>query len=452
MPANIVLRNLTNPPVKGNSSPIIATRSDLRDGSRTSDPVVPDPEPGAAPVISSVTDNGNGTLTIQGINFGSKITQSPVVWDMGSDFRNLNVPLTGHAAATDGASIASAGIFNKAFGTITTTRPHRHPRIDRHYFGAETTLAFCPYGPLLRSDTQSRKHYSCFRIRVPADLRKVRTSAISTMTGTFDQGEPGELGEPITVTVGGNDYPGRLIAIKNGLMSFAATGVSISSGTGQVLVAGDLSGASATLDTTAEGFKGSPSGKLYRINQQARDGVLSVLALGIEQVWIESNLNGVDSISMDRYADKLSYEAAANYGDWLFVETYQDWSTPSALTAQSMIIGGKGRVTSELPAVDGSVNYIDMPLSILMIGMDASANHNLNIDFGEVYVDETPQRVVIGDNADYSLCSNVEVQYVKSWGDSEITAEFYQGAFDSLSGKHLFIFNAQNQPFYAGQL
>jgi hypothetical protein len=87
-----------------------------------------------------------------------------------------------------------------------------------------------------------------------------------------------------------------------------------------------------------------------------------------------------------------------------------------------------------------------------MIGMDASVNHHLNIDFGEVYIDETPQRVVIGDNADYSLCSNVETQYVKSWLDNEIKAELYQGAFDSLSGKHLFIFDEQNQPFYVGPL
>lgn len=412
---------------------------------------------GGTPELSwsadTLTDGGIITIATDGTNsFGSKVTQSPVVWDMGSDFRNLNVPLSGHAAATDGTSIASAGIFNQAFGTITTTRPQRHPRIDRHYFGSETTLAFCPYGPLLRSDTQSRKSYSCFRIRVPVDLRKVRTSAISSVTGTFDQGEPGELGEPITVTVGGNDYPGRIIAIKNGLMSFSATGVSISSGTGQVLVTGDITGASAILDTTLEGFKGAPSGKLYRINQQAINGVLSVLALGIEQVWIESNLDGVDAIAMDRYANKLSYDAAANYGDWIFVETYQDWSNPSALTAQSMIIGGKGRVTSELPPVDGSSNYLDVPLSILMIGMDSSANHNLNIEFGEVYVDETPKRVVIGDNADYSLCSNVEVQYVKAWADDEIKAELYQGAFDGLSGKHLFIFNEQNQPSYVGQL
>lgn len=34
MPANIVLRNLSNPPVKGNVEPIIATREDLRSGAR----------------------------------------------------------------------------------------------------------------------------------------------------------------------------------------------------------------------------------------------------------------------------------------------------------------------------------------------------------------------------------------------------------------------------------
>lgn len=57
MPSNIVLRNLTPKTVKANSAPVIATRSDLRDGSRTGSGGI---DPGPAPGPQRITGTGFG--------------------------------------------------------------------------------------------------------------------------------------------------------------------------------------------------------------------------------------------------------------------------------------------------------------------------------------------------------------------------------------------------------
>lgn len=56
IPANIVLRNLTTPPIKGAVSPLIATASGLRNGTRNQTPA-PGPAPAVTPVGTEVAAN-----------------------------------------------------------------------------------------------------------------------------------------------------------------------------------------------------------------------------------------------------------------------------------------------------------------------------------------------------------------------------------------------------------
>ena len=58
MPANIILKNLTNPPKKAGESPKIATRSDLRDGARGAGGSDPNPtDPGEPWIFTESFDN-----------------------------------------------------------------------------------------------------------------------------------------------------------------------------------------------------------------------------------------------------------------------------------------------------------------------------------------------------------------------------------------------------------
>jgi hypothetical protein len=254
----------------------------------------------------------------------------------------------------------------------------------------------------------------------------------------------------LTVTISGTDYSGNLIAIFDGKMALSVDGASITSGTGLIGVTGLESGATATLNSGQTGYAGAPAAKLYRINQGALDGVLSVLQLGVEQFWIESNASGVDEIRMQRFDNGPDFTAAALPGEWFFVEMTQDWSDGSALTGTARLIGSQGQSIMSIPAQNGAANWDDLPVLLLGIGLDSSVDHKLNVEFGEVVIDETAQRVAIGNNSNYDLCTQIEVQRVKTWDASKITAEAYQGAFDSLSGKYLFVFDESNNVIGSG--
>ena len=403
--------------------------------------------------ITGLSSGETITITTDGTeNFGTKITSTPVIWDMGADFRQFDAALTGHADATNGDLIKDSGIVTNAVGEINTARGNRHPEIDRHYVGLATTSVKLPYNDLLRVNSTSRKHYSCFRMRLPVDVRSVRTIPITSIAGTFVQGDLGELGEAATATISGTDYAANVIHVFDTKMVISVPGFSILSTTGQIDVTGLDSGATATLDTTLTGYVGAPAAKFYRINQEANDGVLAILQISTEQFWIESNLSGEDEIKQDRNTYALDFSQSVSDGQWFFVEMTQDWSYGAALTATARIIGDKGQEFTEIPPQDGSGNWLDIPVRILIMGLDSSVDHKLNVDFGEIMVDETPQRVAIGDNSDYDLCTAVEVQRVKSWSSTEIKAEVYKGAFGSLSDKYIFIFDESNSPTLVGQI
>jgi hypothetical protein len=85
MPANIVLRDLTNPPKKGNTSPIIATRADLRDGVRGNSGVSNPPgETGVSfafgdSALGGSVENGVLTITTDGaLDFGA-VGPEPII-------------------------------------------------------------------------------------------------------------------------------------------------------------------------------------------------------------------------------------------------------------------------------------------------------------------------------------------------------------------------------------
>lgn len=68
----------------------------------------------------------------------------------------------------------------------------------------------------------------------------------------------------------------------------------------------------------------------------------------------------------------------------------------------------------------------------------------------DVYVDDSWCRVVIGDSATYSSCTKREPQPPSAWADGSITITVNKGAFDSLSGKHLFVVDNDDNVFYVG--
>jgi hypothetical protein len=57
----------------------------------------------------------------------------------------------------------------------------------------------------------------------------------------------------------------------------------------------------------------------------------------------------------------------------------------------------------------------------------------------DVYIDDTWQRVEIGDNATYSSCTHREIQIPTAWSDTSITATLNQGSFENGSTGYVFV-------------
>lgn len=390
-------------------------------------------------------------------SFGSKITSAPVVWDMGQDVRFSGVADATHAGASDGVAVSDLGILT-GDAHLTTTRSHRHARVNRHYAalgasGADNDASL-HYDSHLNASSASRKFYSSFHIRLAANPRYIDTVPYSSLAGTFDTGTAGELGEALTITVNSVEYQANIVDIDNptsGRLTIYSPNVTLSSLSGIVSIVGSTSGATASLDFTGS-YSATPAAKLWRINQESTNGVLAIAQVGIEQFWIESNLSNVDEIGMARGTYGASFADVADPGDYIFVELFVDWSNPAALTATLDFVGPKGHISKTIPGVDGSANYLDVPVKILGIGLDSSPTHPLAVDWGEAYADETGQRVAIGNAATYAACTEIELQYISSWSDTAIEGEFNLGAFDSLTGKYFYWFDSSNTPHLVAEL
>jgi len=60
----------------------------------------------------------------------------------------------------------------------------------------------------------------------------------------------------------------------------------------------------------------------------------------------------------------------------------------------------------------------------------------------DVYLDNTPQRVEIGDNATWANCTHREIQIPSAWSDTSITVTLNQGSFSDFGNQYLYIIDS----------
>lgn len=408
--------------------------------------------------VSGVYADGGSVTIAKASGLGTKAQAAPIVWDMGSDVRINGTPNASHAELADG--VAPTGVYTSGNDNvqITTTRAQRHARIDRHYATAlHVGDANIGADNVLNAASAARKFFTAFRIRLPADPCYIDGVNFTDLTGTFREGIAGEIGEAVTIAYDGQSYTGWILAIGDvasgygaGRLGLYSPTLVINSTTTPFTITGNESGATANC-TTGGSYRALSSGKLWRINQEAADGILTVVQFANEQFWIESNATSVDSVAMNRTTYAPSLASVTTFPGWVYVEQFIDFSTTSAVTATLGVFGELGSDINTIPATDCSVNALNTPIKICSFGFDGSVEHPFCVDFGEFYADDTPQRVAICDSATYSSSTQVELCRVTAWSDTEISVSIYQGAHSSLTGKYLYIFNASNTPTLVGQ-
>lgn len=409
-------------------------------------------------VSGTFADGGSVTIAKAAGGFGTKAQAAPIVWDMGADVRLNGTPDTSHAELADGATpsgVYSSGVDN---AQVTTSRTQRHTRIDRHYATAlHVGNSEVGASSALNAASAARKFYTAFRIRLPADPRYIDGVNFTDLVGEFREGVAGEIGEAVTIAYDSQNYTGWILAIGDvasgygaGRLGLYSPTLSITSATTPFTITGNESGATANC-TTGGSYRALSSDKLWRINQEAADGILTVVQFGNEAFWIESNVASVDSVAMSRTAYAPSLAAATNFPGWVYVEQYIDFSNTAAVTATLGVFGSIGSDINTIPATDCSANALNTPIKICTFGFDGSVEHPFCVDYGEFYADDTPQRVAICDSATYSSSTQVELCRVTAWSDTEASIALYQGAHSSLTGKYMHIFNASNTPTLVGQ-
>lgn len=73
----------------------------------------------------------------------------------------------------------------------------------------------------------------------------------------------------------------------------------------------------------------------------------------------------------------------------------------------------------------------------------ASGASRADAYYDDVYIDNTWQRVELGNNANYDLCTHREIQIPSSWSDNLISISVNQGSFEDSSDVYLFVVDAE---------
>lgn len=67
------------------------------------------------------------------------------------------------------------------------------------------------------------------------------------------------------------------------------------------------------------------------------------------------------------------------------------------------------------------------------------------IHMSEIYVDNTPQRVYLGDAATYATCAHLEMQIPSVWSGTSITTTLNQGSFGDTDTVYVYVANDNNE-------
>lgn len=417
-------------------------------------------DPTGDPFITSVVDNGDGTLTIQGGNFGIKAQAAPVLYDHTDSVWENGVENTRQALFTDGQAIERVAsdpetLWHKSTEgagavKVTRSRPKRHPMGTAHYYGegADTYLgwpkAFGGESPNL---TSSDFYFSAW-LRYPYNMSYFYAIPADSKPTSFSFGAPFEYGEDITVSGAAGtgkviDYLPDLsgVVTEGWLFIEPPPGVSVNDLKGATIT-GVESGAtlqfpdSASVDQFDSRGYIPPRGKYARFWNDSS-------ATGHVYAWGNSGIAGTGSTLWAEQAQDGRGRVAHKPDDWsrfefkfrknateVFLETWIDGVLHSISTPEW--------IDSVRAEIAGDLDI----LSIALLGVNDFATAPWRFEAADIYADIDFRRVVLSDSPTYQNANIVELQRPYLWSDNQIKVAKFEGA---LTGqKYLFMFDADD--------
>lgn len=406
----------------------------------------------ASPQVNQ-TEVTDDTITIYGIGFGKKLQGPPVLWAFGKNIIENGVPVPKETNVIFGnpvpvGSEKNLNIWSRGTGA-TFSNITRTPEVSHTYRATNEGWLGWPHAFGADDTPFSEKAYISWRLKPDGDINSYKVSQAADVVGNFIVGESAySPGEKVLITSSeGKKIDGRIVYLDKdkSLIHIEAASLQSSDASGARIL-GLTSGASATLQGDAF-FRSSISGKYLRsyetLNQGGTHSVLST------NRWI--------SVQFDSKGTELrrgfETETDAGYGvpevsatsDWQLLEAYIDLSKEYG-SGYISLNNNQKKWFKNLYIGDSKPK--DSGPTISNIGWEPAGGTeiiNVALNFGEIYFDNTPQRVILSSQQEFSeVRSDQELLYIQEWNDQKIVASLRTGGLKKNSPLYLFVFNENN--------
>lgn len=418
--------------------------------------------PQAAPEITSAIDNGDGTITINGANFGAKQQAAPLLYDHTDSVWENGVEETRQAAFADGQVIESGdtdpdSLWQKnakpAPGdiamSIARSRALRHPGATAHYYGTGSD-AFLGWPRATGGEANNvvgDRAYVAFWIKLPFNMSRYWAIPADANTANFITGDDYDYGEDILID--GLSEPARVIRYYpnlgahqhgwlfvempdevvnwNPIMGKTMTGVQ--SGTTLVI---PTYGSDAAFD--GDGYI-SPRGKYLRMWSDS-DG----------KGWRYSTANmGMASSAGTLWTNKFGSKYPIPQ-QWNLIEVFVDKG--QAEPRYTALLNGEIYLDDDEAFKEAVRNYQvesspEKLTTIALIGANDFMSVPFSVDLADIYMDQTYQRVYLADAPTWDQVNHRELQRPKQWSDEQIIISKFDGALTG--NKWLYVVGPNDQ-------
>lgn len=395
-------------------------------------------EPTGAPSISSVTDNGDGTLSIAGSNFGSKAQATAKLVDY-VDHAYENGALNDyHSTFTDGQVVSNAQndpneIWYKSYSSdvygansnLLSRVDLRHPGAAAHYRCRGDDCGFG--GPMAAGGTSpttpSTKMYLAWQLRRKYTDMQFH-AVFDDLSGEFI------VDEPITIDGQAGRYIGSHVRSSDGKTahSFELDGGPRNYGNyyGTPVVGID-SGATATFPLT---WNSTNSPDSYVISGP-----------GTKLTRLRDNSNDQHLRSSHSFTDFFAYTVPGEYertyhsppqvaNEWRLIEEIIDIDPETGTGKHIVRVDGKAWNTGtnpEFASFDATGRDETKAPYPDWLGNNAYEFLQQS-DIDEIHYDITLQRVYLGNASTFDACTKFEIQRSLAWAETDIDVEKHEGA------------------------
>ena len=392
----------------------------------------------SVPEITSVTDNGDGTLTIKGSGFGGKEQAAPVLHDFVDVAYENGVENAAHASVADNESPGD-DIYTSVSGVINRSFPKRGKEAG-HYTDASSSAGGVLGFPQANGGNDPQQadavqgFYGAFwfwNLAAPQFHWVLMVEDAEVLNFQFDDSDVWEkaVGEEVDidgtpgVVLGARDSGGGLYRLELEIPGMR-TSADVSELMGKNII-GQSSGASVIFpDTSSSGGDGyiRPRFKITRLWQPGGEDVRMTLAI---------NLDGLQT--GDSSAGVMSNSLKAQKWNLVEIQCLFGKDPQNEVDVVTWINGVEhARGTTDVRVNNSEVDWnpdkgVPALTSVGPPGDTVPLENVLRI--AEVYQDKTRQRVFVADRGEIEEGVGVtpahhrELQRPIAWSDTEITVE-----------------------------